>query len=159
MEEGVLTVMMSQSVNIKAFLVEQGPSYAFTAKDLYHVIRMKFPSVTEGAISGLLHKAVVAGYFMTEAHPTQRGKIYKRTMLDLVGMPISDRSTGGSFKGRKVHHRGPIITTLSKDDIRDKLLDLAAMVESIRPSLDQYTTRELLAELARREEVSYAASK
>ena len=140
--------MRSTSSMLKELLLADGKAAPRTGDELYEALREAYPgeAPTRGGVSGFMAKAQAAGAVTA----TNVGGIYHYTMTDkkaLGAMAVREGRGPGSKAGRSRTYT-PKLPSLQS--VQERLLELAAELESARTPLSAYSSEELLAELTRR---------
>lgn len=147
--------MRSTSSLAKEFLLTLPPGYRITNLELWDSLRRLNPGeeIAIGGVGGFMSKLARDG--LVEQHRIGREVAYTigpETGAKLASVIVRSRPGDGSQRGREDGaHRPMIRRSLTREVLRDKLLELATSVESMRLELAHVQTKDLLAELIRRE--------
>lgn len=147
--------MRSTSSLAKEFLLTLPAGYRITNLELWGDLRRLNPGeeVTIGAVGGFMSKLARDG--LVEQQRIGREVAYTispETGAKLASVIVRGRPGDGSQRGREDGAHRPVIRrSMTREAMRDKLLELATQVEAMRLDLSQLTIKELLAELMRRE--------
>lgn len=152
--ESVATSNLTRSTSsiVKQELLSGPDQRVFTAKELFAELRGKPEGefVTFGDVTGFCSKLVrekVLEPVAIRGKEAVLGNLNKELLRKLVTKAVP--GPGGQFGRKDGPHRRPK-RVLTRESVRERLLELAVELESARGSLEEFSSAELLAELTKR---------
>ena len=151
---------ISASEMLHTLLMQEDVGYKFTKDSLKIMVSdAGLDEITEGAITGFIHRAVRLGHiqFAGKVAGEHGRMLYQYEIVDREPWEFKPRSKG-SPKGRTMRERHyqemPVLsdnTPAPVESLYMRLFDLAAEVEALeKKSLKDYSTDELIEELKTR---------
>ncbi len=137
---------VSTSSRVYDYLKTLPKDRAFTCDEIFAEVKAIHPDITLGGVNGFLSKAAASEHLSAK----RIGRNYHYQTVNLEGIRIKGTPTHGSLPGRIVHHTLRVSKSSTPAVIRDALLNIAAVVESIHTPIESFSSEELLKELTRR---------
>lgn len=140
----------STSSIVKEALLNGPEQKVFTAKELFEELRVSGESVSAGGVSGFCSKIAQKGVLeiiATRGKENVFGNLNKGLLRKQIVKSVP--GPGGQIGRQDGPHRKPR-RVVTRESIRERLLELAVELESMKSNLEEFSSAELLAELTRR---------